>query len=184
MVEAKSFSLSAKKGSTVLRLEEKRKDFGGFILLETKCSVWLADVVGEAMVAQRKDFARTCHDGERVLKVRLGSNKAGCFLEVAVFVEGSRKGVIRIPEGRGGWGWQRFADELRSLVAHLLETSMPEVSVANVGEVGKSPSAADVVAVPPRGPKPPVLEAQAQHRRPSPDCSLEAMKSLAMEFLE
>jgi hypothetical protein len=46
-----------------------------------------------------------CRDGERVLKVRLGCNKAGCFLEVAVFVEGSRKGVIRIPEGRGGWGW-------------------------------------------------------------------------------
>ena len=140
-VEAKSFFFSAKKGA-VLRLEEKRKGFGGFILLGTKCTVWLADVVGEAMVAQRKEvFARTCRDGERVLKVRLGSNKAGCFLEVAVFVEGSRKGVIRIPEGRGGWGWQRFSDELRSLVAHLTETDLPEISVAHAGEVGRSPLA-------------------------------------------
>jgi hypothetical protein len=182
-VEAKSFFFSAKKGA-VLRLEEKRKGFGGFILLGTKCSVWLADVVGEAMVAQRKEvFARKCRDGERVLKVRLGSNKAGCFLEVAVFVEGSRKGVIRILEGRGGWGWQRFSDELRSLVAHLTETDLPKISVANAGEVGRSPLATVVAAVPPGGLKSPVVEAQAQHRRPSPDCSLEALKSLAMVFL-
>jgi hypothetical protein len=34
----------------------------------------------------------------------MGTNRAGCFLEVAVFVEGSWKGVIRLPEGREGWG--------------------------------------------------------------------------------
>ena len=73
------------------------------------------------------------------------------------------KGVIRIPKGRGGWGWQRFAEELRSRVAHLMETALQEVSVANAREVGRSPSAADVVAVPPGGPKSPVLEAQAYH---------------------
>jgi hypothetical protein len=48
----------------------------------------------------------------RVLKIRIGSNKAGCFLEVAFFVEGGRKEVIRIPKGRGGWAWQRFGVEL------------------------------------------------------------------------
>ena len=48
----------------------------------------------------------------RVLKVCVVSNKAGCFLEVAIFVEGGRKGVIRLLEGHGGWGWQRFVDEL------------------------------------------------------------------------
>ena len=46
-----NLSFSAKKGNAVLRLVEKRKGFGGFILLGTKCSVWLADVVGEVMVA-------------------------------------------------------------------------------------------------------------------------------------
>jgi hypothetical protein len=65
-----------------------------------------------------------------------------------------------------------------------METDLPEISVANkAGEVGRSPLVAVVAAVPPRGLKSPVLEAQAQHRRPSPDCSLEAMKSLAMVFL-
>jgi hypothetical protein len=105
VVEAKSFYFSTKKGNLVILLEEKRKGFGGFILLGIECLGWLADAVEEAMEAQMKeDFARTYRDEVRVLKVRLGSNKAGCFLEVVVFIEGSRKGVIRIPEGRGGWG--------------------------------------------------------------------------------
>jgi hypothetical protein len=46
-----------------------------------------------------------------------GGNKAGRFLEVSVFAEGGRKGVIWLPEGRYGRGWQRFAGELRNLVA-------------------------------------------------------------------
>jgi hypothetical protein len=34
----------------------------------------------------------------------MGSNRASYYLEAVVFVEGGRKGVIRLPEGRGGWG--------------------------------------------------------------------------------
>ena len=34
--------------------------------------------------------------------MRTGSNRVGCFLEVVVFVDGGRKGVLRLPEGRGG----------------------------------------------------------------------------------
>ena len=91
------------KGNGLVRLEEKRKGFGGFILLGSKCSVWLANAVEEAMGAQRKEeFARIFQDEARTLKVRMGNNKASWFLEVAVFVEGRWKGVIRLPEGRGG----------------------------------------------------------------------------------
>jgi hypothetical protein len=90
VVEAKTFSFSTKKGYMVIRLEEKRKGFGGFILLGIKCSGWLADTVEEAMEAQLKEgFTRMHRDEVRVLKVRLGSNKAGLFLGI-----GSH---------RGGW---------------------------------------------------------------------------------
>jgi hypothetical protein len=33
-----------------------------------------------------------------------GSNKARRYLEVSVYVEGGRKGVLWLPEGRFGWG--------------------------------------------------------------------------------
>ena len=40
--------------------------------------------------AQRKDgFAKSFQDEVRVLKVRIGSNKAGRYFETAVFVEGN-----------------------------------------------------------------------------------------------
>jgi hypothetical protein len=75
-------------------------------LLGVKASVWLADTVEEALKTQRReDFAGSFCDEVRVLKVRMSRNRAGCFLEAAVFVKGGRKGVIRLPEGRGGWGW-------------------------------------------------------------------------------
>jgi hypothetical protein len=50
-VEAKSFCFSANSGKSVLRLEEKRKGFGGFISLGIKCSDWLVNTVEEALEA-------------------------------------------------------------------------------------------------------------------------------------
>jgi hypothetical protein len=55
---------------------------------------------------------------------------------VAVFVEGGWRGVIRLPEGRGGWGWQRFVDKLRILVANLVEKALLVVHTDIDGEVG------------------------------------------------
>jgi hypothetical protein len=45
-----------------------------------------------------------------------GANKSGRFLEVSFLAVGGRKGVIWLPEGRFGRGWQRFAGELRQLL--------------------------------------------------------------------
>jgi hypothetical protein len=38
VVEAKTFSFTTRKGNEIIRLEEKRKGFGGFILLGIKGS--------------------------------------------------------------------------------------------------------------------------------------------------
>jgi hypothetical protein len=184
---------TVRKGNEIIRLEEKRNGFGGFILLGIKGSGWLADAVEEAMEAQMKeDFARLHRHGAWVLKVRLGSNKAGCFLEVAVFVEGGRKGVIRIPEGRGGWGWQRFVDELRSLVAQLAER-VPPVPAINVEEVGtpNDPVEKAVERACASRLKSPVKEQASVMiagsnlglQWPSPDYAMEAVRSLAKDFL-
>ena len=81
-----------------------------------------------------------------MLKVSKGSNKAGCFLEVAVFFEGGRKGVIKLPEGHGGWGWRRYVDELRHLLALVVAKATPMVPGVISGVVG-NPSDQSLAAV-------------------------------------
>jgi hypothetical protein len=46
-------------------------------------------------------------------------NKAGCYLKVADYAEGGRKGVIWIPEGCKGWGWSRVVGELWQLLKFI-----------------------------------------------------------------
>jgi hypothetical protein len=185
-VEAKTFSFSVISGKAVLRLEEKRKRFGGFILLGSKGLVWLADMVEEALGVPKKEFARSFNDEVRVLKIRMGSNRAGCILEAAVFVEGGWKGVIRLLEGRGGWGWQRFVEELCPLSAHLVAKVLPAVGNSGVG--GNPPSYAEVLVVPLSGLKSACKEALVYDlgrwfSMGGATCLTELLRSLAMEFL-
>ena len=112
-IEAKSFCLSAKEGCPDLHLEEKRKGFVGVIFVSQPCASWLVDMVEEASQSQVKvDIAKSYREGDKALMVHGGVNKAGSFLEVAVFAEGDCKGIIWLLEGRGGRGWHRFANEL------------------------------------------------------------------------
>jgi hypothetical protein len=156
--------------------------------------LWLADVVEEAIEAQRKDgFARSFREEVRVLKVRIGSNKAGCFLGVAVFAEGDPKGINKLPKGHGGWGWQRFMDELRSLLAQLVAKEMPEVSVINARVGGSAPSFANVLTAPLGDLKSYIVEALismgvrfdlgSHLSRGGSIESMVALRRLAMEFM-
>jgi hypothetical protein len=128
-----------------------------------------------------------------VLKVHKGSNKARCFLEAAVFVEGDRKGIIRLPEGHGRWGWQRFMDKLRSLLAQFVAKEMPEDSVVNVKVGHSAPSFTNVLTAPLEDLKPYVVEAPVSMEVRS-DLgshlsggsgieSIMALRRLAMKFL-
>jgi hypothetical protein len=115
-IEAKSFCFSAKEGSPVLRLEERRKGFAGFIFARFSCLSWLVDTV-EVASKVKDDIAKSYREGDKVFMVYGGANKAGRFLEVSIFVEGGRKGGLWLLEGNFGWGWRRFAGELRLLLA-------------------------------------------------------------------
>ena len=116
-IEAKSFCLSAKEGCPDLCLEEKRKGFIGVIFVSQPCASWLVDTVEEVSQSQVKvDIAKSYCEGDKALMVHGGVNKAGSFLEVAVFADGARKGIIWLPEGCGGRGWRRFANELRRIL--------------------------------------------------------------------
>jgi hypothetical protein len=110
-IEAKSFWFSFKEGSSLLRLEERRKEFCGYIFVSINGSSWLVDTV-EEVCKVKEDIAKSFCEGDKAMMVHGGANKAGRFLEVAVFTEGGRKGGVWIPEGQDGWGWCHFVGEL------------------------------------------------------------------------
>jgi hypothetical protein len=94
-VEAKAFCFTMKEGSSNLWLEERRKGFVGVIIVGLQSSVWLVAMVGEAFLSHMKEDRVKCfHEDEKVLIVGRGGNKAGRFLEVAVYVEAGQKGII------------------------------------------------------------------------------------------
>jgi hypothetical protein len=81
-----------------------------------------------------EDFAKSYREVEKVLMVRGGGNKASHYLEVAIFAEGGRKGIIWLPEGHGGWGWHQFVGELCQLVPFQAKSEL-QGSVENSSAV-------------------------------------------------
>jgi hypothetical protein len=66
-----------------------------------------------------QDFIKSFREGSKILIARRGGNQAGRFLKAAAFGMGGRKGFSMIPEGRRGWGWLKFSDELRKARDYL-----------------------------------------------------------------
>jgi hypothetical protein len=99
IVEAKTFVFSVLDGESVLRVEEKRKNFSGKVILSFQCSEWLVSTM-EGLLGSpvEQDFIKSFREGPKILIARIGGNKAGRFLEVTVFGMGGRKGFILIPE--------------------------------------------------------------------------------------
>jgi hypothetical protein len=58
------------------------------------------------------DFVKSFREGAKVTIVFIGGNNNGRFVEAAVYGVGVQRGFLRIPEGRGGWGWLKFISEL------------------------------------------------------------------------
>jgi hypothetical protein len=93
----------------------------GKVMLSTQCSGWLASTLEVLLgVLEDQDFVKSFREGSKVLIARRSGNKVGHFLEASVFRMGGRRGLILIPEGRGGWGWHKFSDELRKAAEYLL----------------------------------------------------------------
>jgi hypothetical protein len=115
-VEAKKFLFTVVEGASVVRLEERRRNFSGRVLLGIQSLGWLISTV-ECLLwfPREKDFVRSFREGSKVLIVRRGGNAAGKYIEVAVYVAGGCKGIICIPEGRDGRGWRRFVMELEKV---------------------------------------------------------------------
>jgi hypothetical protein len=112
-VEAKSFVFTVVEGASVVRLEERRRNFSGLVLLGAQSVGWLISMMESLLwYPGEKDFVRSFREGSKVLIVRRGGNVAGRFLEVAVYAVGGRRGIIYFPEGYEGRGWRKVVLEL------------------------------------------------------------------------
>jgi hypothetical protein len=90
------------------------------VILNYQNSEWLASTLEVLLgLLEEQELVKSFREGSKLLIARRGGNKAGCFLEVSSFGLGGRKRFIVIPEGRGGWGWIKFSDELRMVVDFL-----------------------------------------------------------------
>jgi hypothetical protein len=56
----------------------------------------------EAASRVKDDIAKSYCEGDKVLMVHVGVNKARRFLEVSIFVEGGRRGVLWLLKDRFG----------------------------------------------------------------------------------
>lgn len=112
-MEAKSFVFTVVEGASVVRLEERRRNFSGSVLLGAQSVGWLISMMESLLWYPReKDFVRSFREGSKVLIVRRGGNVASRFLEVAVYAVGGRRGIIYFPEGYEGRGWRKVVLEL------------------------------------------------------------------------
>jgi hypothetical protein len=127
-VESKAFELSVPAEGSILRLVERRNGISRVMMVGKYCVEWLKKAV-ERMVLMDEDqpFTESLRDGNKAFFAQRGVNRAGCFLELAVYAVGGRKGLIIVPEGRDKRGWKRFADELgKVLTAFVSFSGKPE----------------------------------------------------------
>jgi hypothetical protein len=96
---AKEFEISAGEGSSVLRLQEKRKGYSHVAFLGSSCTTgWLSSSAkGVVCNSDSKDFIKSFREGSKVTIAQRGSNASGRFFEGA----GVRGGW---PEKKGGVG--------------------------------------------------------------------------------
>jgi hypothetical protein len=72
-------------GLDVLRMVENRKGFSGFVLLSSRCTVWLVSMEEEALRSiVLEDFVKSYREGSKVTIVQSGGNILCLFFEVVV----------------------------------------------------------------------------------------------------
>jgi hypothetical protein len=99
-VEAKSFLFSVGQGFAKLMVAESFRR-GSSFGLTLYC---VAAVDGGRGFAKSwvEDFVKSFKEGSKVTIVWRGGNRSSRFLEVAVYVVGSRRGLVLFLEGRDG----------------------------------------------------------------------------------
>jgi hypothetical protein len=124
-VESKVFELAIKGGNLGVRMVERSNGKHSSVFLLRDELVWM---LGSMEVMERVGTSKVFWDQSRAgvprIIVQQRANRNGRFLAVEEFDGRRRNGIILIPEGRQGQGWERLASELRLACSLLGEGRM------------------------------------------------------------
>ncbi|KAB1206533.1 hypothetical protein CJ030_MR7G000011 [Morella rubra] len=128
-VEAKEFHVSVSVGGVVKLTEWSRKSVSA-ISFGKYGAVWVINM-GERLMAANGDssFVSKANDYSQALLAQRCVNKAGRYVAILEYGEGRRRGVVMVPEGKGGEGWRLLTGVFQEVVDHL--------SRVNGGKVGQ-----------------------------------------------
>jgi len=112
-VESKDFELVVAGGETGVRFREKCKGRIRSIFLERDEIGWLVRIFEELVTVEdsRVFWNQASYGLPRVIAQRC-FNRHGSFLLVEEYAGSRKSGVVLIPEGRGGEGWDLFGSAL------------------------------------------------------------------------
>lgn len=95
---------------------------------------WVVNLASKLLSADGdKEFVMKFNEGLRGFLAQRCKNKAVRYVAVAEYGERSRRGVIIIPEGRGGVGWKALEDCFQEVVDHLGRSRNGRVTVEDGG---------------------------------------------------
>ncbi|KAB1210183.1 UBX domain-containing protein 1 [Morella rubra] len=104
-VEAKEFHVYVTGGGAVTFTEWSRKAVSS-ISLGKFGAVWVVNMAEKLMAAVGgRSFVSKANDVARAFLAQRCANKAGRYVAIAEFGEGRRRGVVMVPEGKGGGCW-------------------------------------------------------------------------------
>ena len=119
-IDSKTFSFSFDGGRVdSYAILESRQNFKSFVWLSRKGMKWVLSCFTDIRdwVPGKDLLYKQYRENNKFFEFRGRSNKAGIFLDIAVFFGGARRGCVMVPGSSNQAGWCLFANELDSFLA-------------------------------------------------------------------
>ncbi|KAF3973645.1 hypothetical protein CMV_002939 [Castanea mollissima] len=114
-IDSKTFSFSFVDGQAdSYVIHERRRNFKSSVCLGRKGLVWILSCFADIRdwVPGKEYLYKRFRENNKLFEFRGRSNKAGIFVEIAVYYGGARRGWIMVPASSNRSGWSLFSKEL------------------------------------------------------------------------
>ena len=141
-IDSKSFSFSFDGGrADSYAIHESRRNIKNSFWLSRKGLKWILSCFADIRdwVPGKELFYKRYRDNNKFCEFRGRSNKAGIFVDIAVFFGGTRRGCVMVPASSNRAGWCLFSKELDSFLSGSNTTQVEGRN--SVGDDGGGPSA-------------------------------------------